>query len=88
MILFDRMFGTHFFLPEGGGDPLLWQHIFWFFGHPEVYVLVLPAMGMTSDVLSVFARKPIFGYRAMALLHDCDCFPVVGGVGASYVPER
>jgi cytochrome c oxidase subunit 1 len=66
MLLFDRMFGTHFFLPEGGGEPLLWQHIFWFFGHPEVYILVLPAMGVTSDVLSAFARKPIFGYRAMA----------------------
>ncbi len=66
MLLFDRNFGTHFFLPEGGGEPLLWQHLFWFFGHPEVYVLVLPAMGVTSDVLSVFSRKPIFGYRAMA----------------------
>jgi cytochrome c oxidase subunit I len=66
MLVFDRMFGTHFFLPDGGGDPLLWQHIFWFFGHPEVYILVLPAMGITSDVLSVFTRKPIFGYRAMA----------------------
>jgi cytochrome c oxidase subunit 1 len=66
MLLFDRMFGTHFFLPDGGGEPLLWQHIFWFFGHPEVYILVLPAMGITSDVLAVFARKPIFGYRAMA----------------------
>lgn len=66
MMVFDRMFGTHFFLPDGGGEPLLWQHIFWFFGHPEVYILVLPAMGITSDVLSVFARKPIFGYRAMA----------------------
>ncbi len=66
MLLFDRMFGTSFFLPAGGGEPLLWQHLFWFFGHPEVYVLVLPAMGVTSDVLSTFARKPIFGYRAMA----------------------
>jgi cytochrome c oxidase subunit 1 len=66
MLLFDRMLGTHFFLPEGGGEPLLWQHLFWFFGHPEVYVLVLPAMGVTSDVLSTFSRKPIFGYRAMA----------------------
>jgi len=66
MLLFDRNFGTHFFLPEGGGEPLLWQHLFWFFGHPEVYVLVLPAMGVTSDVLSTFSRKPIFGYRAMA----------------------
>ena len=66
MLLFDRVFGTHFFLPAGGGEPLLWQHLFWFFGHPEVYILVLPAMGFASDILSVFARKPIFGYRAMA----------------------
>ncbi len=66
MLLFDRTLGTSFFLPEGGGEPLLWQHLFWFFGHPEVYVLVLPAMGVTSDHLSVFCRKPIFGYHAMA----------------------
>src|SRR5437867_12081453 len=66
MLLFDRMAGTSFFLPAGGGEPLLWQHLFWFFGHPEVYILILPAMGITSDVISVFARKPIFGYRAMA----------------------
>jgi len=66
MLLFDRAFGTSFFLPEGGGEPLLWQHMFWFFGHPEVYVLVLPAMGVTSDILSTFSRKPIFGYHAMA----------------------
>jgi cytochrome c oxidase subunit 1 len=66
MMLFDRMAGTHFFQPQGGGEPLLWQHLFWFFGHPEVYILILPAMGIASDVLSVFARKPIFGYHAMA----------------------
>ncbi|TMB09867.1 MAG: cytochrome c oxidase subunit I, partial [Deltaproteobacteria bacterium] len=66
MLLFDRMAGTHFFNPAGGGEPLLWQHLFWFFGHPEVYVLILPAMGVASDVLSVFARKPVFGYHAMA----------------------
>jgi len=66
MLLFDRTFGTSFFLPEGGGEPLLWQHMFWFFGHPEVYILVLPAMGVTSDLLSTFSRKPIFGYHAMA----------------------
>ncbi len=66
MLLFDRTMGTSFFLPEGGGEPLLWQHMFWFFGHPEVYILVLPAMGVTSDLLSTFSRKPIFGYHAMA----------------------
>jgi len=66
MLLFDRTFGTNFFLPGGGGEPLLWQHMFWFFGHPEVYILVLPAMGVTSDLLSTFSRKPIFGYHAMA----------------------
>jgi cytochrome c oxidase subunit 1 len=65
MLLFDRTMGTSFFLPEGGGEPLLWQHMFWFFGHPEVYILVLPAMGVTSDILSTFSRKPIFGYHAM-----------------------
>src|SRR2546426_276443 len=66
MLLFDRTMDTSFFLPEGGGQPLLWQHMFWFFGHPEVYVLVLPAMGVTSELLSTFSRKPIFGYHAMA----------------------
>ncbi len=66
MLLFDRSFGTNFFIPDGGGEPLLWQHMFWFFGHPEVYILVLPAMGVTSDLLSTFSRKPIFGYHAMA----------------------
>ena len=67
LLLFDRTMGTSFFLPEGGGEPLLWQHLFWFFGHPEVYILVLPAMGVTSEILSTFSRKPIFGYHAMVL---------------------
>ncbi|MEO5928778.1 MAG: cbb3-type cytochrome c oxidase subunit I, partial [Candidatus Kapaibacterium sp.] len=78
LLLMDRTLHTSFFIPAGltvtgnplaghtgGGQPLLWQHLFWFFGHPEVYIMILPAMGITSEILAVFARKPIFGYRAM-----------------------
>src|SRR6476661_9418545 len=76
LLLLDRMAGTSFFLPAGlvvndqilnhkGGSPLLWQHLFWFFGHPEVYIAILPGMGVASQLLSTFSRKPIFGYRAM-----------------------
>jgi len=76
LLLFDRTGGTSFFIPAGivmssklltnsGGHPLLWQHLFWFFGHPEVYIVILPAMGMASDILSTFCRKPIFSYKMM-----------------------
>jgi cytochrome c oxidase subunit 1 len=61
-LLFDRRWGAQFFEASGGGDPVLWQHLFWLFGHPEVYILILPAMGIVSEVLPVFARKPLFGY--------------------------
>jgi cytochrome c oxidase subunit I len=64
-LLFDRFFGTQFYEVAAGGDPLLWQHLFWLFGHPEVYILVLPAFGLVSEVLPPFAKKPLFGYPAM-----------------------
>src|SRR6202046_1901532 len=78
LLLLDRSAGTSFFVPAGlvvndqlqphsGGSPLLWQHLFWFFGHPEVYIAILPGMGVASHVLSTFARKPVYGYRAMAM---------------------
>ena len=90
MLLFDRILGTTFFLPAGmvvsgqpwpnagGGQVLLWQHLFWFFGHPEVYIMILPAMGITSEILPVFSRKPIFGYRAMA-------YSIMGIAGLGFI---
>jgi cytochrome c oxidase subunit 1 len=65
-LLLDRQVGTHFFLPSEGGNAVLYQHLFWFFGHPEVYIIILPAMGVISEVIPVFSRKPIFGYKAIA----------------------
>jgi cytochrome c oxidase subunit 1 len=65
MLFCDRHFGTHIFTVEGGGVPVLWQNLFWFFGHPEVYILALPYFGMVTDIIPVFARKPLFGYKGM-----------------------
>ena len=76
MLFFDLNFGTSFFSGDNYGQPLLWQHLFWFFGHPEVYILILPAMGLASEILSVFSRKPIFGYKAMVF-----ALMAIGGLG-------
>ncbi|MEX0836189.1 MAG: cbb3-type cytochrome c oxidase subunit I, partial [Nitriliruptor sp.] len=65
MLQFDTLFAAQFFDPASGGDPILWQHLFWLFGHPEVYIMVLPAMGIVSETLPVFSRKPLFGYAAV-----------------------
>jgi cytochrome c oxidase subunit 1 len=91
MLIMDRLVGTHFFNPADGGDALLWQHLFWFFGHPEVYFIFIPALGFMSSIISTFARRPIFGHTAMVLALIATSFFAFGlwvhHMFATSVPE-
>jgi cytochrome c oxidase subunit 1 len=90
-LILDRLVGTHFFNPAEGGDALLWQHLFWFFGHPEVYFIFIPALGMMSSIIAVFARRPVFGYPVMVLALIATAFLSFGlwvhHMFATSVPE-
>ena len=83
----DRHLGAHVFDPANGGA-ILWQHLFWFFGHPEVYIVALPFFGIVTEVIPVFSRKPLFGYKGMVVRDARDRRAVVGGVGAPHVRHR
>ena len=86
-LLADRHLGAHVFDPANGGV-ILWQHLFWFFGHPEVYIVALPFFGIVTEIIPVFSRKPLFGYKAHGVRDARDRHAVGGGVGAPHVRHR
>ena len=98
LLIFDRSFGTSFYLSDiyiggqalsqTGGSPILFEHLFWFLGHPEVYIVIMPAFGIMSEIISVNARKPIFGYRAMIGSMLVHCIPCIYSMGSPYVRKR
>ena len=88
MLEADRRFGTHFFDPTAGGSPILCQHLFWFFGHPEVYIVALPFFGVVTEIFPVFSRQPVFGYKGLDPRHARHLGAVDVGVGPPHVRDR
>ena len=88
MLFIDRNYGGHFFDPSTGGNAILWQNVFWFYSHPAVYIMVLPAMGIISEVLPVFSRKPLFGYKAFVFATAAHRRPRLLGLGPPHVHDR
>ena len=87
-IMMDRLFGTNFFEVSNGGMPILWQHLFWIFGHPEVYILILPAMGIISEILPTFSRKPLFGYPIVVFSGASHRLPRLRRLEPPHVHDR